>query len=99
MDNMTIANTILAQLGGRRFIAMTGAREFVAIYSGLRFRLPRARGGINLVRIVLEPSDAYAIEFHASRSTDSKLAHRDAGIYAEDLRRVFTDATGLETSL
>lgn len=35
-----IAETILSQLGGRRFIAFTGAKEFVAIESGLMFRLP-----------------------------------------------------------
>ena len=99
MDNMTIANTILAQLGGLRFIAMTGAREFVAVDSGLRFRVPRARDGINLVRIVLEPSDTYAVEFRASRTTSEKLVHRAEDIYAEDLRRVFTDSTGLETNL
>jgi hypothetical protein len=29
MSNLTVANTILEQLGGGRFIAMTGAKSFV----------------------------------------------------------------------
>jgi hypothetical protein len=29
MTDMTVARTILDQLGGARFVAMTGAREFV----------------------------------------------------------------------
>ncbi|MGI9949502.1 hypothetical protein [Vibrio hyugaensis] len=39
---LRIANTILAQLGGNRFIVMTGAKQFVAIEQGLMFTLPAA---------------------------------------------------------
>ena len=36
----TIATTILQQLGGSRFIAMTGAKNLVAEENALIFRLP-----------------------------------------------------------
>lgn len=34
-DNQ-IATTILQQLGGKRFVVMTGAKDFIAIDNGLR---------------------------------------------------------------
>ena len=37
---MTIANTILEQLGGNKFIAMTGAKNFLSNGSTLRMTLP-----------------------------------------------------------
>ncbi|EIP9270516.1 hypothetical protein LT886_002400, partial [Salmonella enterica] len=51
-----IAVEILNQLGGNKFIAMTGAKNFVWLEKGgLIFKLPSnfARNGINLVRIKL----------------------------------------------
>ena len=38
MDN-EIAKTILLQLGGLRFIAMTGSRDFINLGNGLRMSL------------------------------------------------------------
>lgn len=95
--NQEIAQTILAQLGGRRFIAMTGGRDFVAVRDGLRFRIPGR--GINSVTVRLDDSDTYTVEFHSIRQTTARLVHTAADIYAEDLQRVFTDYTGLDTHL
>ncbi len=52
---MQVAQTILQQLGGRRFMAMTGARAMAAHKDGLSFKLPSnfARHGINYVKITL----------------------------------------------
>ncbi|MEY5370762.1 hypothetical protein WI850_24050, partial [Salmonella enterica subsp. enterica serovar Corvallis] len=71
-----IAVEILNQLGGNKFIAMTGAKNFVWLEKGgLIFKLPSnfARNGINLVRIKLEPSDTYNIEFLKSRGASLKI--------------------------
>jgi hypothetical protein len=48
-----VAETILEQLGGKRFIVMTGAKHFAADGNALRFRLPSnfAKSGINAVTI------------------------------------------------
>ena len=66
-EKKEIANEILRQLGGYKFVAMTGARDILALDSGLRFRLPGGGGftknGINLVSIFLAPSDTYSVEF------------------------------------
>ena len=97
-----IARTILDQLGGKQFLVMTGARNLIAHQDGLSFRLPGPRsyaGGINYVRITLTPADTYNVTF--SRVYGLKITPKASadGIYASDLRRVFTSATGLETSL
>ena len=107
---MGVAQTILAQLGGRRFMAMTGARRFVGDGRALRFRLPGTggfvRGGINFVRITLNDLDTYDVEFIRLRSVTARrhveefevVAAHD-GIYADMLCEVFESETGLRTSL
>jgi hypothetical protein len=98
---MTIAQTVLEQLGGNRFLAMTGARALVNTGTGLRFDLPRAKSGINKVAVELTPADEYTVRaYRYSRRTLEcpEVATREH-IQAADLRRVFTTLTGLECSL
>lgn len=104
---MQIAKTILAQLGGNRFLAMTGAKNLVGSDNSLAFDLPRTRdfvkGGINKVRIVLTDRDDYTVEFYKvrPRNIDSMMepVRKVEGVYVDNLREVFTAETGLETSL
>ena len=101
-DKARVAATILAQLGGGRFIAMVGARDFTYEQNALIFRLPGrfARGGINLVRIALDPSDTYtATAYRLTRDYDLRVVDEAAGLFAEDLRPWFTRVTGLDTRL
>jgi hypothetical protein len=100
--SMQVANTILAQLGGRRFLVMTGASNLMGDAASLTFRLPRraaADCGINHIKITLEPNDTYT--FVGLKVGRAKLStvYEASGIYAEDLQRIFTSVTGLETSL
>jgi hypothetical protein len=62
-ENIEIAATILAQLGGKMFITTTGAKDFVAIENGVRFRIGRNATQANMVKIILEPSDTYTMQF------------------------------------
>lgn len=98
---MSVAQTILQQLGGRRFIAMTGSKNMTAHKDGLSFRLPSnfARGGINYVKITLTPADLYHLEFCKVRKLEYRVIETEDGVYAEDLQRMFTHATGLDTHL
>jgi len=96
-----IAETILSQLGGNKFIAMTGAKDFVAGAEYLRFKLPRVYNGISHVCITLEIDDTYRVDFtkwHARRLEHTCVAN-SVGVYADQLRAVFTNQTGLETQL
>ena len=99
-EDLVIANTILQQLGGNRFAVMTGAKNFVGMSNGLMFGLRRgAKNGINKVRITLDPSDTYTVEFYKIRGVNvSKVSESDM-VYADSLRKTFESATGLYTSL
>ena len=102
--NQRVAQTIIQQLGGAGFTAMTGARQYTAIDSGLAFGLPArfASQGINKVRIILTPMDTYTVEFwrvgNAPKFHTSKVSsHED--IYFDMLRPLFEKETGLHLSL
>jgi hypothetical protein len=95
------AEDVLKQLGGRKFIAMTGAKQFVRDdkNKAIMFKIPKAKNGINYIRITLTSMDLYDIEFMAFRGTNVKTVAREKGIYNDQLQSVFTKNTGLYTSL
>lgn len=96
--SLEVAKNILQQLGGNRFTAMTGAKEFLGGADTLSFKIPRSNG-INAVSIKLEANDTYTMRFISAsvRKIDEKVVHRD--VYADQLQSLFTEATGLLTSL
>lgn len=96
-----VAATILEQLGARRFMVMTGARELVATFRGLQFKLPAhfAQGGVNMIRVELNAMDTYDVIAGRWARLDFKEKAREDGIYCEDLQRAFTRLTGLDTHL
>jgi len=98
---IAVAAVILEQLGGRRFLAMTGAKRLLAHPSALSFRLPSnfAKKGINYVRIELNLMDFYDITFSRVRGTEIIHEEQLRDVDCEQLRGVFTSTTGLETSL
>lgn len=96
---MNVALTILQQLGGNRFIAMTGASHFMEGSVSLSFRIPKSRDGINRVQVVLRPDDTYDLNFWRVRGLEAREISVMQGVFAEDLQRLFTATTGLETSL
>lgn len=103
--NMQIAQTILAQLGGNRFITMTGAKYLVAIDHGIQFQLPSrfALHGINYVKVELAPSDTYTITFGKVFKVGGMPEYKEHSVeslvYATELRSTFTRVTGLDTHL
>jgi len=103
MADMTVATTILEQLGGRRFLAMTGATHLAAAGTALLFTLPSTPHfvckGINLVRVTLTPMDTYTVEFWKRTRRGVQDVARCEDIYAENLQECFTRETGLATRL
>lgn len=94
--NKRIAETIIAQLGGNRFVAMTGAKNFVYGEAEVTFKIPQTNA-ISHVRVSLdEARDTYRMVF-STRTGRAKAEHAD--VYAEDLQRIFTSETGLYTHL
>jgi hypothetical protein len=104
MADLQVANTILAQLGGRRFIAMSGAKDFIGGDNYLMFSLPTgfAKEGINKIRITLDWTDTYIFEAlkvsHRPEPKSENIEKLDY-VYAENLEEIFTKVTGLDTHL
>ena len=95
------AEEVLQQLGGRKFIAMTGAKNFVKNDKdkSITFKLPKAKSGINYVTIKLTSMDLYDVEFLSIRGTNIKSVAKVKRVYNDQLQSIFTKHTGLYTSL
>lgn len=93
--NLEIAKTIRQQLGGHRLSVMTGAKSFVAIERGLQFRIGRNAKRVNVVRIVLDPSDTYTVSFLWVTRNGAQTRYEAKDIYAEQLRELFERETGM----
>lgn len=93
------ASTILKQLGGNRFIAMTGAKKFSFGPLGIGFKIGRNCKSINYIRINLNGLDLYDIEFIRIRKSNLKVIKKIDNIYNDQLQSTFTTYTGLNTHL
>ena len=108
---MRVADTILEQLGGGRFAAMTGSRNFVSDGNTLRMSLAKNASKANKLYITLEADDTYTMRFFRytapkfnSRTisfTDEKITEIKSysGVYFDMLQDLFTEVTGLYTRL
>lgn len=96
-----IAYTILDQLGGNKFVAMTGAKNLMSDTNALCFRLPShfAKDGINYIKISLESTDTYCIEAGTVQGRNYTKQSETEMVPVENLRQVFTGLTGLDCSL
>ena len=96
-DN-TVAKMILAQLGGNKFLAMTGASQLMSMSDGLQFCLPR---GAYKVVITLTSDDTYMIRGYGklSRKTYEMPIKFVVPCDASSLCEAFTNATGLDVCL
>ena len=99
-EKLQIAKTILSQLGGNRFVAMTGAKSFGYDSKGsvvsLQFRIGRNAKQVNTVRInYIRGKDLYEMNFYKG----TKLLKKVSNVYADQLKKIFTKHTGMYTSL
>ncbi len=98
----TKAETILMQLGGGRFLKMTGAKQLVDTGNGLQFKLPRGLSstGIVCVSIEIGADDLYCVKAYTAKGVKTCIADRVVtGVYVDSLRNLFTQMTGLDTHL
>lgn len=98
-QNIEVANTMIAQLGGNRFKVMTGAKNFTAGDNTLTFKVGSNAKGVTHVRVTLTPMDDYRMEFLAVRGTTVKTKSTEDGVYCDTLAKTFTANTGMYTSL
>ena len=108
---MKIADIILEQLGGNKFLAMTGANHLVSDGNTLRMNLPKNASKANRLRITLNADDTYTMNFFkftAGRlnkktfawTEDKKVDVKEIkGVYCDMLQDIFTSVTGMYTHL
>ena len=97
---MSIAKTILEQLGGNKFRVMTGAKNLMGFENGLVMKLGRNSSNSNYLKITLNSMDTYDMEFaKLTRMGEKKSVTEYNNIYNDMLRSVFTEHTGMYTSL
>lgn len=108
---MKIAETILEQLGGNKFIAMTGAGNFVSDGNTLRMTLPKNRSKANRLYITLDGTDTYTMDFfkysagHLNKKSFAWVPDKledvktVSDVYADMLQDIFTAVTGMCTHL
>ena len=111
MTNTAVANTILTQLGGCKFVAMTGAKNFVALENGIKFNIGRNASKANTVKITVNGLDLYDVEFikftpfkfnpktMKTREEKSEIVAELKNYYDDMLQDGFTKITGMHTHL
>jgi hypothetical protein len=96
---MTTANEILKQLGGNKFIAMTGAtcysdnngQTLVTKFKGSRIA--------NIMYITLNSMDLYDVKIAKYRNCDVNVISQVNNVYSDMLKPMFEEVTKLRTSL
>lgn len=113
MTSTAVAETIFQQLGGGRFVAMTGAKYFVADANKLNFRIGRNASKANMVVVELMADDTYTMRFIKHKPYSFKISKdgksfketqesfktvaERQGVYFDMLQDVFTEVTGMYT--
>ena len=102
---MGVARTILAQIGNGS-LWMIGAKGFVDKGDGVQFKIMKNQAGANRVTITLTPADTYTVELSSSRLSQkapegytNKIKATFEDVYADNLKSVISEATGLALSL
>lgn len=101
MSDMTVAKTILQQLGGNRFLVMTGAKNLVGSENSLAMKINGRNGAgkkVSHVRITLTPEDTYTVETMNVYGSKVTTVNTRLNVYCDSLRESFESLTGLYTS-
>lgn len=97
----TVAIEILKQLGGNKFLVMTGAKNLTCDNNSMGFMLSSriTKNKSSFVKITLNVMDTYDIEFKSIRNFEVKEISKIEGVYNDQLVAIFEKETGLATSL
>ena len=94
-----VAVEILRQLGGNRFIAMTGAKNFGCTNNSFVCQIPMKKDRISHIKITLNALDTYDLEFISIYGSKYKLVSTFEGAYNDMLKDIIEDKTGLYLTL
>lgn len=91
----SVAIEILRQLGGNKFIAMTGAKNFNCTDNSFICQIPMKKDRISHIKITLNVMDTYDIEFISIWGNKLKTVSTFEGAYNNMLVDIIEDRTGL----
>ncbi len=94
-----IPTEIMRQLGGRMFIAMTGAKNMVYDTNSVFMKIGKNSKGVSHFRVTLDPNDTYTVEFFSYSKMNLKLKSSFSGVYCDQLVDIFEGSTGLYCTL
>lgn len=109
---MSVAETILQQLGGHKFTAMTGSKNYLADGNSLKMTLAKNHSKANRLTVTLdEATDTYMMYFY--KYTPGRLNKKTfewvpdkvvevvkfENVYCDMLQDLFTQVTWMYTSL
>jgi hypothetical protein len=102
MADTSVASVILEQLGGNKFLAMTGAKALTRTDRSLDVQIngrhPTA-GQVNRLRIELVDDDTYTVTVYRLRKLVCNELDKKEGVFVEALSMCIESMTGLRTSL
>lgn len=100
-NDKAVAIEILKQLGGNKFLVMTGAKNLTCDKNSMGFMLSSrmTKNKASFVKITLDVMDTYTVEFKSIRNFEVKEISKHEGIYNDMLVNLFESETGLRTSL
>jgi len=93
------ASELLKQLGGNKFISMTGAKNLTFSGLGLVMQIGKNSKGVTHVRFKLSSKDLYDIDFLSIRGSNVKTKSKEKGVFVDQLGKIFKKNTGLKTGL
>ena len=97
---MSVAKTILSQLGGNKFRVMTGAKNFLDHGNALSMRIGRNSSNSNYLKVSLNSMDLYDVHFSKlTRKFEEKSVKEYNDVYADSLVEIFESHTGMHTRL
>lgn len=96
-----IAGEILKQLGGHKFLVMTGAHNLLTLAdgNGLAMKLRRNSSKANYLRISVNSLDLYDIEFIKIWGNKLTTVEKFENVYNDRLVSTFESVTGMKTIL
>ena len=97
---MRVAEEILRTLGGNKFRAMTGAKNFAGTDDSLRMRIGRNKSSSNYLKITLNSLDLYDVYFsRVTKMRSERSVTEYNNVYCDSLVEVFEKHTGMYTKL
>jgi hypothetical protein len=99
MSDLSVANTILEQMGGKRIGLFIGATQFIGDENSLTIKWKaKSKNKANCVRITLTPMDVYIVTFLRISGSNVFEVSKHEEVYCDSLKELFETETGLYLS-